>query len=183
MGISPDAPLFEDFDYTSSRGRPSSTRTCSTSSGRACMTGPSAASHKDFEIYEQNCQVIDAVPEDAEFHVANDLIMSSRNFGAKEFKKVLGKEFDPKQAMQILWTSLPRLQKRSNQDAAPEVRAVFQRCSGCVYHQSAKASSSVRPLSRLWPHRQAGRHRCERTEHTAQFHLPLLRRPQHQRQV
>ena len=81
--------------------------------------------HNGFEIYRQVCQMVDAVPENAEFHMANDLIILSRNFGAKvsdlkslcgfgllvkkkmiEFKKVLGNEYDPKQAMQILWTSL-----------------------------------------------------------------------------
>ena len=69
--------------------------------------------------------MIDTGPENDEFHMANDLTTFSRNFGGNvtnlkslygfrlllnkkmiEFKKVLGKEYDPKQAMQILWTSL-----------------------------------------------------------------------------
>jgi hypothetical protein len=81
--------------------------------------------HTGFEVYRQICQMIDAVPENAEFHMRNDLTILSRNFGTKvvdlkslygfrmllkkkmiEYKKALGKDFDPKQAMQILWTSL-----------------------------------------------------------------------------
>ena len=64
------------------------------------------------------CQMIVALPENAEFHMANGLTTLSRNFGGKvtdlkslygfqlllkkkitEFEKVLGKEYDPKQAM------------------------------------------------------------------------------------
>ena len=69
--------------------------------------------------------MIDAALENADFHMPNELTTLSKNFGGKvtdlkslygfrlllkkkmiEYKKVLGKDYDPKQDMHILWTSL-----------------------------------------------------------------------------
>ena len=76
MGISPDAPLSEEFDY------PFQQRTTFLNAYLINKLSTSlhdrtvgVEHHNGFEIYRQICQMIHAVPEDAEFHMANDLLL------------------------------------------------------------------------------------------------------------
>ena len=84
MGISPDAPLTEEFDY------PFYQRTTFLNAYLISKLNTSlhhktvGVEHRNvFEIYRQICQMIDAVPENAEFHMANELTTLSRKFGGK----------------------------------------------------------------------------------------------------
>ena len=76
------------------------------------------------------CQIVDAVPEDAQFHMRNDMVGLAKTFGPEvtelkspygfrllvkkrmaEYKKVLGEDFDPEQVMHILWNLLDKRSK------------------------------------------------------------------------
>ena len=84
MGVLPTAPLSSEMDY------PFQQRTTFFNAYLINKLSTSLHDrtvgiehHNGFEIYRQVCQMIDAVPENAEFHMANDLTISSSNFGAK----------------------------------------------------------------------------------------------------
>ena len=83
-----------------------------------------------FELYRQICKIVDAVPEDAQFHMNKYMIGLAKTFGPKvtdlksmygfrlllkkrmaEYKKVLGEDFEPDQAMHILWNVLDNRSK------------------------------------------------------------------------
>ena len=78
-----------------------------------------------FEFYRQICQSVDSVPDNAGFHMRNDITGLTKTFGAKvsdlkslygfrlllkkkltEYKKIIGEEFDKEQAYQILWNAM-----------------------------------------------------------------------------
>ena len=76
LGITPDAPLSVELDY------PFQQRTTFVNAYLINKVSTSlhdrtvgVEHHDGFEIYRQICQMIDAVPENAEFHMANDLII------------------------------------------------------------------------------------------------------------
>jgi hypothetical protein len=78
-----------------------------------------------FELYRQVCQIVDAVPENASFHMKNEITGLTKTYGPKvtdlkslygfrlllkkrmvEFKKIIGEEFSTEQAQLILWNVL-----------------------------------------------------------------------------
>jgi len=78
LGITPDAALSVDLDY------PFQQRTTFFNAYLINKLSTSlhdrtvgVEHHNGFEIYRQVCQMIDAVPENAEFHLANDLTVLS----------------------------------------------------------------------------------------------------------
>jgi len=84
MGIAPTAALSVEMDY------PFQQRTTFSNAYFINKLSTSlhdrtvgVEHHNGFEIYRQVCQMIGAVPENAEFHMANDLTILSRNYGAK----------------------------------------------------------------------------------------------------
>ena len=84
LGISLDAPLSEEFDY------PFYQRTIvlnayliSTLNTSLHDKAVGSEHHGGFKFYRQICEIMNAVREDAEFQVVNELTTLSRNFGAK----------------------------------------------------------------------------------------------------
>ena len=82
MGISSESALTEEFDY------PSRQRTTFLNAYLVSKLNTSLhdkvvrVEHRNgFVIYRQTYQMIDAVREDAEFHMANELTTLSKNFG------------------------------------------------------------------------------------------------------
>ena len=83
-----------------------------------------------FELYRQICQIVDAVPENASFHMKNEITGLMKTYGPKvndlksvygfrlllkkrmaELKKITGEEFDAEQAKLILWNVLDNRSK------------------------------------------------------------------------